>query len=90
MPANSKISKKRKQIDRIDDKLLAFINKRAEISLDIRELKKGEGMDVYDPAREDEVVSKLCARNKGPLSDKDIDELFKTIMKINRGLPDKK
>ena len=90
MPANRKISTKRKQIDKIDDKLLAFINRRAEISLDIRELKKAEGMDVYDPAREDEVVSKLCSRNKGPLSDKDIDELFKTIMKINRGLPDKK
>lgn len=89
MPANRKILTKRKQIDKIDEKLLAFINRRAEISLDIRELKKGDGMDIYDAAREDEVVEKLCAKNKGPLKDKDIDKLFKTIMKINRGLSDK-
>lgn len=89
MPAKRKISAKRKQIDKIDEKLLAFINRRAEISLDIRELKKKEGMDIYDAAREDEVVAQLCAKNKGPLKDKDIDGLFKTIMKINRGLSDK-
>ena len=89
MPAKRKISAKRKQIDKIDEKLLAFINRRAEVSLDIRELKKKEGMDIYDAAREDEVVKQLCAKNKGPLKDKDIDELFKTIMKINRGLSDK-
>ena len=90
MPGNRKISTKRKYIDRIDEKVLALLNRRSELSLEIRELKKDEGLEIYDPVREDDVVSKLCARNKGPMSDKDIDDLFKHIMKINRGLPDKK
>lgn len=90
MPANHKISSKRKDIDRIDEKVLALLNRRSEISLDIRELKKAEALDSYDPAREDEVVSKLCAQNKGPMTDENINDLFKHIMEINRGLPDKK
>lgn len=90
MPAKDKISRNRANIDKIDEKLLALINKRAELSLNIRNLKKQTGDGLYDPKREEEVIVNLCKKNKGPLYDENINELFKNIMKIMRELPDEK
>ena len=90
MPGNNKISRNRTYIDRIDEKVLALLNRRAELSLKIRKVKQDCGDALYDPKREEEVVDNLCKKNKGPLYDENVRELFKQIMKINRELPDEK
>jgi chorismate mutase len=42
------------------------------------------GGKIYDPAREKEVLERLTIRNKGPLKEKDLKKIFKTIMKVCR------
>lgn len=88
MTVNNDINKIRQEIDAIDDNLLLLINKRAQLSLEIRRLKNSSSKAVFDSKREEEVVRRLCEKNSGPLYDENVTQLFKNIMKINRGLPD--
>ena len=86
MPGNNKISQHRNKIDKIDLKVLALLNRRAEHSLKIREIKKENGTEIYDKAREEEIIKQLCEQNEGPLKDKDIENLYKDILKTMREL----
>lgn len=86
MPGNNKISQNRNMIDSIDSKVLALLNRRAEHSLKIREIKKENGIEIHDKAREEEIIKQLCEQNKGPLKDKDVENLYKDILKTMREL----
>ena len=72
------------------EKVLVLLNKRAEIALKIRNEKKSCGKALYDAKREEQVVENLCKKNKGPMYDESVNELFKHIMKIMKELPDEK
>src|SRR6266853_629287 len=51
----------RTEIDRIDKDLVTLLNRRAEIALQIGQVKTKQGLEVWSPAREDEVISKALA-----------------------------
>ena len=87
MPVQKEILNKREQIDNIDDQLLKLLNRRAELSLSIRQLKCDNAVSLFDPKREEEIVERLCKNNPGPLYDDDVRRLFLAIMKTMRGLP---
>ena len=38
----------------------------------------------HDPKREKEVLRRLKIRNRGPLKEKDLEKVFRTIMKVCR------
>ena len=76
----------RAEIDRIDKDLLAHLNKRAEIALKIGQVKTAQGLEVWSSAREDEVVAKVLAANKGPLPDDTIRLIFRELMGGSRRL----
>jgi chorismate mutase len=42
------------------------------------------GEKVYDPKREKEVLRRLKIKNRGPLKEKDLEKVFRTIMKVCR------
>ena len=90
MPGENNILENRNKINDIDKQILDLLNERAELSLDIREIKKAADLAIYDAAREEEVIENLCKKNNGKLSDENIRDLFLHIMEIMRGLPDKK
>jgi len=75
-----KLSKLRKDIDRIDGKILEFLNKRTELILRIGKLKKKRGMPLYVPNREKEIIRKLLRKNKGSLPAKSIRTIYKKII----------
>ena len=78
------LKKKRKEIDLIDQKLLTLLNQRLHHVLTIGEIKKEMGQKIYNPKREWEVLERLKTKNKGPLKEKDLKEIFKTLIKICR------
>jgi chorismate mutase len=47
-------------------------------------IKKETGKKVFDPKREKEVLERLNLKNKGPLKKENLEEIFKTIMKVCR------
>lgn len=66
------ISDWRKRIDELDRKLVAFLSQRAQAAHEIGKLKRGIGVPIYEPDREQAVFSKVRSANPGPLPDHDL------------------
>ena len=82
--ALKKLEGKRRRIDLLDQKLLALLNQRLRVALEIGKTKKGMGKEIYDPGREKKVLEKLKLRNRGPFKEQDLIKIFRTIMKVCR------
>lgn len=77
----------RKKIDSIDKKLQDLINQRAKLALEVGKIKqKDSNKVIYRPEREAQILQQIIKRNKGPLSAKDIAEIFLQIMGKCRAL----
>lgn len=76
----------RKEIDRLDNELLRIFNERADLALQIGEIKKQKGLAVYDPAREKRIFDRMQAANPGPLEDNAIVRLFERVIDESRRL----
>ena len=71
-------------MDSLDRILLTLLNQRLRITLRIGKIKKGIGRKIHDPEREKEILERLQRKNKGPLNEEDLKEIFGTIMKVCR------
>ncbi len=76
----------RARIDATDAKLLALLNRRAALALEVGELKKREGSAVFRPEREAQVIAKLKHSNPGPLRPEGIAPIWREIMSACRAL----
>lgn len=74
------LSELRRQIDKIDKKIIPLLNKRARITLQIGNLKRKEGKGIYSPDREREVLKKIAAISKGPLTSPALEAIYREIM----------
>jgi 3-deoxy-7-phosphoheptulonate synthase/chorismate mutase len=73
----------RDEIDRVNREILALLQKRGAIVLDIAEQKQSTGIDGYDPRREEEMLHRLTADLEGPFGAGPIRDVFKTIFRIS-------
>jgi chorismate mutase len=76
----------RKQIDAMDDEIVALINKRAEAAKAIGVLKQTSELPVYEPQREREVFDHVKRVNPGPLTDEQIVDVYMRIIDVMRVL----
>jgi chorismate mutase len=76
----------RRRIDALDEELVRLLSLRAECALEIGRVKKDAGMDVYQPAREVEVLAHVQQINPGPLDDRAIRRLFERVIDEARRL----
>ncbi len=76
----------RKRIDELDDALLRVFSERAQLALDIGQVKRELGLPVYDPQREKEIFARVKAHNPGPLDDEAIVRLFERVVDESRRL----
>ena len=83
----AKIEEHRAQIDTIDQQIVALLNERALHSLQIRDLKPGAKMGLYDPRREEEILQKTSSYNAGPLYGEHLREIYTTILKVMKEAP---
>jgi chorismate mutase len=74
------ISDWRQRMDEIDKKLVELLNERSQCALEVGRLKQAAGMPIYQPARENEVLSNAARNNRGPLSNAAIRRLFERII----------
>jgi chorismate mutase len=74
----------RKKIDELDRKLVELLNQRAQAAHEIGKLKRGAGMPIYEPDREQAVFGNVRKVNQGPLPDRDLLRVFERIMDIMR------
>ena len=76
----------RLEIDRIDAELVGLLNRRAEVAAKIGEVKAKQDLEVWSPAREEEVITKVLGRSKGPLPDLTIRLIFRELMSGARSI----
>ena len=85
--AEKKLKILRREIDTLDVELLALINRRAELSKKVADVKGGEaGAQYYRPEREAEVLRALVDGNDGPLADEHLSRIFQEIMSASLAL----
>ena len=76
----------RQRIDELDTQLVELLSARAACALEIGQVKKAEGLEVYQPAREAEVLAHVQKLNRGPLDDGAIRRLFERVIDEARRL----
>ena len=85
-PASTSLQALRAQIDALDLKLLALLNERASLALQVGALKKAEGSAVFRPEREAQVIDSLKRANPGPLRSESVAPIWREVMSACRTL----
>jgi len=76
----------RQRIDELDEALVRLFSARAECALAIGRAKKALGLEVYQPAREAEVLNHVQRLNPGPLDNGAMRRLFERVIDEARRL----
>ena len=76
----------RAEIDRLDKELVALLNRRAAIAAQIGQVKEQQGLEVWSPAREEEVLAKALAAHDGPLPVETLRLIFRELMSGSRAM----
>jgi len=78
----------RQEIDRLNKNILALVQGRAELVLEIAKIKQAQGLDGYDPQRELEMLQSLTAKVSGPFGPEEVKEIFKAIFRASLDIQD--
>jgi chorismate mutase/prephenate dehydratase len=72
----------RKEIDKIDDEIVRLLNERARHVIEIGKLKKAADSqaNLHTPAREAEILDRLCKTTKGPFPGSALRAVYREIM----------
>lgn len=82
------INRHRAAIDELDLQIVALLNKRQEHALAIRSIKPAASLALFDARREEEIIEMAQAYSKGPLYPENIREIFTTILKVSKEVPE--
>lgn len=80
------ISDWRKKIDELDSKLVELLNQRASAAMGIGRLKRNTDLPIYEPEREREVIANVQKINGGPLTGRDLAQIYERIMDVMRSI----
>lgn len=78
------ISDWRIEMDTIDERLVELLNRRAQCAIEIGRLKHEQGLPIYSPTREAEVLQHVASAGSGPLQKDAIRRLFERIIDESR------
>jgi chorismate mutase len=76
----------RESIDAIDRQILALVSERLRLVMQVGEIKRGHGLDVYDAAREGEMLERVARAAAAPLTAAMAQRIFRCIIDESRGL----
>ncbi len=76
----------RDAIDSLDREILELVAQRVEVVLKVGDYKRARGIRVYDPARERDVLDKLCSACRSPLTRETVRRIFERLIDESRRL----
>jgi len=76
----------RREIDEIDQQLIALLNRRAQASVEVARIKRGGDVATYVPSREQEVFDNVLQANGGPLTEAHVRAIWGEILSASRAL----
>jgi len=85
-PTPPSLEELRGEIDRIDSELVRLLNRRSDLSVRIGRIKRAEGLEIWSPSREAEVVARALAASPGPLPAETLRLIFRELMSASRSL----
>src|SRR5664279_5704828 len=80
------ISDWRKKVDDVDIRLTSLLNERAAAVIEIGRLKRGSRMPIYEPDREREVIENVQQSSKGPLTERDLAQIYERLIDVMRSI----
>jgi 3-deoxy-7-phosphoheptulonate synthase/chorismate mutase len=83
---DSRLTELRHEIDLLNESILASIQRRGSIVLEIAAIKRARGLAGYDAKREEEMLQSLTSSSSGPFGPADVKEIFKTIFRASLDL----
>jgi chorismate mutase/prephenate dehydratase len=84
--AEAGLERLRAAIDGIDRELLALLDRRAAVALEVGEVKRAHGLPAYRPDREAAVVAKLAAAATGAFPPRGVAAVWREVMSACRAL----
>lgn len=80
-PTDTKaLSRLRDQISDLDTLLIKLLNQRSRLVVRVGKRKRGAGIPIYAPHREQEVLDRVHKINRGPLSTRTIEAVYRELM----------
>ncbi len=77
---SSRLADLRKRINGLDEQIIRLINARAECAVEVGKLKRQANIPIYAPHREADVLNRVLAQNRGPLSNQALEAIYREIM----------
>ncbi len=87
--STDRLGRIRQEIDMVDQELLAILNRRAALSIEVGQIKANDTSSILRPERELEVLAQLDATNAGPLPSAHIRAIWREIFSSSRALQKK-
>jgi chorismate mutase/prephenate dehydratase len=84
-PTTKALAPLRERIDMIDHEIVALLNERAEIALEIGRVKQATGRRaIRDPKREAEVIERVTSASSGLFPEPELVALYRTLIAATR------
>ena len=78
--SQSELTSRRAKIDKIDRKVIDLLNERANVVVEIGQIKRDHDSAIYVPDREKQVLDQVRRYNQGPLSDRCVGAIWRELM----------
>lgn len=78
--ASADLAPLRQKIDELDEQIIALLNERAKVVVEIGRIKRHGDTPVYAPDREQQVLERLRKLNSGPLPDTCVEAIWRELM----------
>lgn len=76
----------RQSIDELDRQILELLAARLQLVMQVGEVKRGLGLDVYDPARERDLLERVARAAPSPMTGAMAQRIFQCIIEESRSL----
>ncbi|MDR1686200.1 MAG: prephenate dehydratase [Desulfovibrio sp.] len=84
--AEDRLERVRADINATDTQLLALLNKRAALSIEAGKIKARDDAPIFRPGREEAILERLAAANKGPLPNDHLRAVYREVLSSSRAL----
>ncbi len=81
-----RLSELRDRINSFDKQLIEAINERARLVVEVGQIKRDQGIPIYTPHRESEVLRRILAHNQGPMPARAIEAIYRELMSASFAL----
>ena len=78
------LEKQRAEIDAIDREIVALVERRMQVVVDVARIKKENGIAILDANREKEVITKVQSYLKDATLKEELAEAYETLMKVSK------